>query len=90
MASKINHEKFLKTLEAKNELYREGNFSVIGEYVNSRVKIKVENKFGICEVSPMNLYKSVPSIETAVDKTDYCKKQFKEIHGDKYDYSLVD
>lgn len=51
----------------------------------------IQNNYGICKISKSNLFKGKsPSIQSAINKTEYFINQAKEIHGDKYDYSLVD
>lgn len=61
------------------------------EYINRDGNLLVKNKYGICEVIILSLLnKSTPTIRSAVDKNLYCINQFKEVHGDKYDYSLVE
>lgn len=87
---KLTHEEYLKKLEKGSSFYRNGEFELVSDYVNSRTPILVKNKYGVCSVSPNNLRKNTPpSIQTAVNKNEYCKNQFKEVHGDKYDYSKI-
>ena len=51
----------------------------------------IQNNYGICKVSKSNLFKGkLPTIQSAINKTEYFINQAKEVHGDKYDYSLVD
>lgn len=87
---KLTHEQYIKKLEKRSSLYKSGGFELVSDYVNSRTPVLVKDKYGVCSVSPNNLYKNTPpSIQTAVDKNEYCKNQFKEVHGDKYDYSKI-
>jgi len=61
------------------------------EYININTSILVKNKYGICSVSINNLLKKhSPKIVTAVDKNSYFANQAREVHGDKYDYTLVE
>jgi len=85
---KLTHEQFLEKLYKNNEGYRNGEFEVIGKYINNRIKIKIENKYGECLVSTGNiLNEAIPTIETAVDKTAYYLNKIKEVHEEgKYSY----
>ncbi len=63
---------------------------ILSKYENSKIKITVKDDFGICIVSSCNLLAgSIPSIRTAINKTEYFINQAKKVHGDIYDYSLV-
>lgn len=54
-------------------------------------KILVRDKYGVCKITPNNLLKkNSTSIRSAIDKQSYWINQVKEVHGDKYDYSLVE
>lgn len=82
------HEKFLQKLLIKNKHYEEGLFEVISFYKFSKEKIQVKTKYGICEVKPNVLLDGgMPGIRSAVNKTDYIVNRFKEIWGDRYNYS---
>lgn len=81
---KLTQEEFI------NKLPLDKNYEILEEYIKGEDKIKVKNKFGICLVVGESLiagYK--PTIETAIDKNEYFINQSKEIHGDKYDYKLI-
>ena len=53
-------------------------------------KILVEDKYGVLNTSVRNIMTNkFFNIFLAVDKTAYWVNMAKEIHGDKYDYSLV-
>lgn len=80
--SKLSHEEFCKKVPNKKE------YKIIGIYTNARAKILIENRYGNCLVTPSSLLNgSVPTISTAINKTEYFINQAKEIHGEKYDYS---
>lgn len=50
----------------------------------------VENIYGVCKIKRYHLLNKVlPSIQSAINKTEYFIKQVKEVHGSKYDYSLT-
>jgi len=87
---KLNHLQFLEKLELKNTYYAKKEFVVSGFYVDSRTKIEVETLFGKCLILPTSLLKGFnPTIETAIDKNNYIIAQFKNVHGDKYNYDYV-
>lgn len=53
--------------------------------------ILVKDKYGICKTSASSLLKgNFPTIVTALNKTEYFINKAKELHGNKYDYSLVE
>jgi hypothetical protein len=64
---------------------------IVGKYVGKRhAKILVKDKYGICNCFATALLKGYkPSISSAVNPTEYFINKAKEIHNDKYDYSLV-
>lgn len=85
-----SHDKFLKELYEKNEHYRNGKFWIKGEYINCKIDILCEDKYGETKVVPDSLLQGYsPSIRSAIDKNQYFINQAREIHGDKYDYSKV-
>jgi hypothetical protein len=69
------------------------NLEIIDNPKNSRVLVKT--KYGICNPFFISLKRNqTPSIQTAINKTEYFINKLKEIHVDKlqydYDYSLVE
>lgn len=80
---------FKRKLEVKHpELYN--SIDVLEEYVSTRDKILIKNEYGVCSISPNQLFKGcLPNLKSAIDKTSYWVNQAKEVHGDKYDYSKV-
>lgn len=87
---KLSSEEFIQKLEEKNKFYKNGFFQLIGEFVNCRTKIEVLTPYGICDSNPYALLAgNVPTIQTAVNKTDYFINRAIEIHGDKYNYEKV-
>jgi hypothetical protein len=59
-------------------------------YTKSNKHLLVDTKYGVCSITPNSLLGGTfPTIMSAINKNEYCINQFKEIHGDKYDYSLV-
>ena len=57
---------------------------------NRHYYYKIQTKYGICKIR-CSLFNSgtKPNIKSALDKTSYWINMAKEIHDDKYDYSLV-
>lgn len=67
------------------------DLKIIGLYESMRTKILVKNKYGTCLVYPHLLLQGhKPSIATATNRNEYFIAQSKEIHGDKYDYSMLE
>jgi hypothetical protein len=63
-------------------------FLLLDEYTHSESKLRVLGKFGECSISARTLLEGVvPAITNAVDKTRYTIAEFKNKHGDRYDYS---
>lgn len=52
--------------------------------------IYFETKFGMCKKHRTTFGKNDFGIMSALNKTEYLKKQLKSIYGDKFDYSLVE
>ncbi len=80
----MNAEKLEETLAILKEMNL--------DYVSNEgsCKIIVKNNYGYCSVSLNNLRKrSYPTIQSSLDKSSYFINRAKEVHGDKYDYSLV-
>ena len=85
-------KKLIKTEKFKSRLKLiRPELSVIGEYEGALNKILVETQYGICNCIANNLLNGqFPSIETAINKTEYYLNQIKEIHSNKYDYSKLE
>ncbi len=91
MNKKKTHEQFLKDLILKNNRYINGEFEILSEYECDGCDMLVKTKFGLCKLLPNNLIRGVsPTIKAAVNQTEYFINQAREVHGDKYDYSLVE
>lgn len=85
------HTDFLAELLIKNKHYKQGSFTVIGEYINALSNIRVGTFYGECLVEANSLLKgNRPTIQVAIDKNSYCKNMFNEMHQDKFDYSKID
>lgn len=53
----------------------------------------VNNKYGLCKINKNDLIRkraTKPTIQSAINKNEYFINQAKEIHKDRYDYSLVE
>lgn len=78
---------FIEILNKRNTIIP---YKVLGEYLGTTKNILVEDKYGICSIRANHLLNGVvPTIQTALNKTSYCVNQFREVHGNKYDYSEV-
>ena len=65
------------------------NYEILDEIWELEDRIRIKDKYGICNMSVKSLLQgSTPSLISAIDKVKYIKNQFKEVHGDLYDYSL--
>lgn len=61
---------------------------VLTEFVNKSTKVKVRTKYGVCYTTPAILLRgNRPTIQSALDKTEYFINQARDKHGSKYDYS---
>lgn len=79
------HEQFIKELDRVNP---NREWEVIGKYEFNKTPILIKDKYGECLIPPNNLLqRSNPSVKTATDKTNYTVNKFKEVWGDRYDYS---
>lgn len=73
-----------KTLYFYNQL-KENNIlesiALIGDYKNSKTKIKIKTKFGECEVFPTVVLRGdIPTINSATDKISYFKNQCNSVY----------
>lgn len=77
MPKKFTHEEFLQKLYESNSHYRNGEFEIIGQYDGLGNHIIVRDYFGDYNITPNDLLKRnvKPSILTAIDKTEYFKKE---------------
>jgi hypothetical protein len=87
---KLNQKYFEEKL-AKVNKYFNSYFKIVSEFKTCRSKIEVSTQYGNCLVSPYSLLEgNKPSIQTAINKNIFFINMAKEIHGNKYNYSLVD
>lgn len=61
------------------------------KYNTSQDYLFIKDKYGIMRSKVSNLLMGkCPNIESAVDKNTYFANKSREVHGEKYDYSLVE
>lgn len=89
MGKKLTHEEFLKKLWEKNQYYRNGDFKVVGEFVDKYTTILIENKYGYLKVHPRCLFSNgqINSYQ-ALDKEDYTLKELKDKNKAVFDKTL--
>ena len=64
-------EQFIEKLSKTNTYYQNGYFSLIGKYTPGQ-KVSIQTPYGVCIVTPDNLYKNIkPSIGSAIDKDSF-------------------
>lgn len=87
-------EKYLNRfneLIKRNNHLQSGDFLIVDSYVNINTKMLCEDKYGLLLVPPESLIKGYkPTIPSAINKDEYLINKFREVHGDRYDYSLVE
>ena len=81
----------IQSAESKiKKLHPELTFT-LNEYTSRRMHINVTNKYGLCKMTIDNLLLGAkPTIKSAINKNEYFANQAREVHGNKYDYSLVE
>jgi len=83
-------KEFIQKLKDSGYWNDEYDYSKV-EYVNSKTKvIIIDKKFGTeHKIKPNNILSQgfKPSIRNAVDRNEYLVNQFREVHGEWYDYS---
>lgn len=74
-------------LDVKNKKFRKRKYLLKG--VNEDYTANVITKYGDCKCIISNLYKESKDIgiKSAKNKTEYAINEFREIYGDKYDYT---
>ena len=85
----ITQKEFEEKLKEKNKNFNV-SFTLIDKFINCRTKIKVLTKYGVCLTNPYSLLDgNSPSIQTAMNKSDYFINQANEIHRNRYSYENV-
>jgi len=84
-------KEFLQKLKDSGNWNEEYDYSKV-EYINSNTKVNVIDDLGCNhEILPYNLLLGNKlTIKSVLDKNNYFILKAKEVHGDEYDYSLVD
>lgn len=81
----FTHEQFIKKI---NEKYPDRDWEIISEYINMKHSLIVATKYGNCSIMPQVLYdKGKPTINCAINKTDYFIKRYKDKFKTRYDFS---
>lgn len=81
-----NKTEYLKAMLAERnpEILK---YEFVNEYKDASTNIKLKTKYGICSMRPCSMMRgSMPDINSAVNKYEYTINQFKDIHGNKYEY----
>jgi hypothetical protein len=83
-------EYFKNILLEKDPLFFE-TYNINNNYINTSNKLIISDKYGKCKIKPYDLLSGIRTcITNAVNKTEYWMNMAQEVHGDKYDYSLVE
>ena len=87
-SQKCNQDEVFKKV---NRLHKDLKILEGEVYTGMKNNILLQNKYGVVSCQIGNLLEGkIPSIQSAIDKNSYFANQAKEIHGDSYDYSLVE
>lgn len=84
----IDKTKYFKNkLRDLNPHYKNNKFEVLGEYKGVYNKILCKDKYGEVLMSPPDLLNgNNTNVKSAVNRREYQINQFKEVHGDIYEY----
>lgn len=83
------HEYFLNKLKDIN-IKAYDSLVFIERYNQADKKILAMDEYGLIRIAPTALLSGrCSTIKSAVDKTQYIINRFKEVHGDRYDYSKM-
>lgn len=76
--NQLSHAGFLEKLSLQVPNWKKF-YSIESEYVNSKTKIVVRDKYGFCSMQSMSLLSgSIPSILSAINKLEYFKSRLLE------------
>ncbi len=90
MKSVEKENRFYKKLKNSNTAFKHGEIEIISEFINVNTRVKVKTKYGTCSYLPSQLLNGrVPTIKTAINKTNYFKNKVKEVFGNTIDLRLV-
>jgi len=85
-APSLSHEEFVNKVEL---IYPKGiPFKFLETYKGYHTRILIEYKGIKCSITPDHILRGVVgNMRNTLDKTSFMKMQFREKHGQKYDYS---
>lgn len=84
-------EYFYNYIKFKYPKIFERKLKPISEYIDLKKEMCFIDKYGVTKLRPQSILKGyLPCVKSALNKTSYWINMAKEVHGDKYDYSLVD
>jgi len=83
----LSHEEFVQRVNEFNP-----DLKILSRYDGINRKVLVEDEYGLLNVVAHSLFESPPTIQVAIDKTEYWKNKYnvKEFHNYKYDYSKTE
>lgn len=74
-----------------DKIYPKRKYEILEECKTLKTKILIKDKYGFYRMRAESLLQgNLPSMYSAIDKTKNWINRAREIHGDTYDYSLVD
>lgn len=74
-----------------NELHPELEIIPNQMYISNNKHLIVKDKYGLTKIQPHYLLNGKkPTIKSAINKSEYFINKAREVHNDKYDYSLVE
>lgn len=83
----VNRTEFFKSMLKERYPNYEESYKIIGKVTRTNKKIKVQNDYGVFEITPDNLLRGIiPAITNCIDKEAYSIKIFNELHNNKYTY----
>lgn len=74
-----------------DKVYPEREYEILEKCKTLKSKILIKDKYGLYKIRAESLLQgNLPSMYSSINKTSNWINRAKEIHGDKYDYSLVE
>lgn len=75
-----------KLSSINKEVYKR-NITIVSDYIRDTNILNVKTKYGVCKSTLSNLYKNnFPSINSAIDKTEYFIKKSKHLTNNRFLY----
>ena len=79
--NKWTSEKFYEELEKRNSHYKNGEFTIIGDFTNTTNKILVNTKYGMCNIAINSLLNNTkPTLRSAINKQEFSLNQLREVN----------